>query len=82
MSALYDVDNVSLDLAAPAAGLQRLLPGASPHMTILSNLSLSVGRGEMLGLVGESGSGKSTLARAMLGLVGITAGALRLKASR
>ena len=79
MSALYDVDNVSLDLAAPAAGLQRLLPGASPHMTILSNLSLSVGRGEMLGLVGESGSGKSTLARAMLGLVGITAGALRFE---
>lgn len=79
MSALYAVDNVSLDLAAPAAGLQRLLPGTAPRMTILSNLSLSVGQGEMLGLVGESGSGKSTLARAMMGLVGITGGSLRFE---
>ena len=79
MSALYEVDNVSLDLAAPAAGLQRLLPGVAPRMTILSNLSLSVGQGEMLGLVGESGSGKSTLARAMMGLVDITSGSLRFE---
>ena len=28
MSALYEVDDVSLDLAGPAAGLQRLLPGS------------------------------------------------------
>ena len=53
MSALYDVDNVSLDLAGPAAGLQRLLPGTAPRLTILSNLSLSIGKGEMLGLVGD-----------------------------
>jgi len=76
MSALYDVTDVSLDLAAPASGLQRILPGPVPRMTILSGLSLSIGRGEMLGLVGESGSGKSTLARAMMGLVGITGGRL------
>ncbi len=76
MSGLYDVDNVSLDLAAPSAGLQRLLPGSAPRMTILSSLSLSIGHGEMLGLVGESGSGKSTLARAMMGLVDITDGKL------
>ncbi len=76
MSALYDVDNVSLDLAGPASGLQRLLPGTAPRLTILSNLSLSIAPGEMLGLVGESGSGKSTLARAMMGLVGITGGRL------
>lgn len=76
MSALYDVDNVSLDLAGPAAGLQRLLPGTAPRMTILSNLTLTVGHGEMLGLVGESGSGKSTLARAMMGLIAVTDGRL------
>lgn len=79
MTPLYEIDNVSLDLAAPAAGLQRLLPGPAPRMTILSNLSLAVGHGEMLGLVGESGSGKSTLARAMMGLVDITSGALRFE---
>ena len=77
MSALYEIDSVSLDLAAPTAGLQRLLPGPAPRMTILSHLSLSVGQGEMLGLVGESGSGKSTLARAMMGLADITSGTLR-----
>ena len=79
MSALYEIENVSLDLAAPASVLQRLLPGATPRMTILSSLTLSIGQGEMLGLVGESGSGKSTLARAMMGLVGITGGALRFE---
>ncbi len=76
MSALYEVTDVSLDLAAPSSGLQRLLPGPVPRMTILSGLSLSIGHGEMLGLVGESGSGKSTLARAMMGLIGITGGRL------
>jgi peptide/nickel transport system ATP-binding protein len=32
------------------------------------DVSLSVARGERLGIIGESGSGKSTLARALLGL--------------
>ena len=77
MSALYEVNNVTLDLAGPAAsGLQRLLPGNAPRLTILSGLSLTIGHGEMLGLVGESGSGKSTLARAMMGLIDITDGRL------
>lgn len=77
MTALYEVDNVSLNLAAPTGGLQSLLPGPSPRITILSKLSLAIAPGEMLGLVGESGSGKSTLARAMMGLVAITEGSLR-----
>ena len=34
----------------------------------LTNVDLSIMRGETLGLVGESGSGKTTLARALLGL--------------
>jgi len=37
--------------------------------TIVSSLSLSVGRGETIGIVGESGSGKSLTARAIMGLL-------------
>jgi peptide/nickel transport system ATP-binding protein len=42
--------------------------------TVVQNASLSIERGETLGLVGESGSGKSTLARMILGLVEPTSG--------
>jgi peptide/nickel transport system ATP-binding protein len=38
------------------------------------DVSLSVARGETLGLVGESGSGKSTVGRLMLGLLPATTG--------
>ena len=42
------------------------------------DVSLTIARGETLGLVGESGSGKSTLARMILGLVEPTAGTIRV----
>ncbi len=40
-------------------------------------VSLSVERGERLGLIGESGSGKSSLARALLGLEPLAGGSVR-----
>jgi oligopeptide/dipeptide ABC transporter ATP-binding protein len=58
MTALLDVRELSVSFRVGAARLQAL-----------DRVSLSLARGETLGLVGESGSGKSTLARAlMLGL--------------
>lgn len=43
--------------------------GTAGSATILNDVSVGVGRGEILGLIGESGAGKSTLGNAMLGLL-------------
>src|SRR5438128_9364757 len=45
----------------------------------VDGVTLTVARGEVLGLVGESGCGKSTLARTIMQLVPTTAGAVLLE---
>ena len=40
----------------------------------MSDVSLSIHRGEIFGIVGESGCGKTTLASAMVGMIKPTAG--------
>lgn len=44
----------------------------------VDGVSLTVEPGEALGIVGESGCGKTTLARAILGLVPVSSGSVRL----
>ena len=50
------------------------LPWRRRQIEALSRVSLTLQRGESLGIVGESGSGKSTLCRIVLGLARPTAG--------
>jgi peptide/nickel transport system ATP-binding protein len=50
-------------------GLSKTFNSAAGRLRALSDIDLSVYRGETLGLVGESGSGKTTLARVLLGLI-------------
>jgi oligopeptide/dipeptide ABC transporter ATP-binding protein len=44
----------------------------------VNDFSLTVNRGEIVGLIGESGSGKTTLARIMLGLSKATKGSIKI----
>src|SRR4051812_48083 len=46
----------------------------SEERFVVTDVSLTIKRGETLGLVGESGSGKSTIARILLGLIPPTRG--------
>ncbi len=54
-----------------AGRIGRLL-GAPPPTMGANGVSLTLNRGEILGIVGESGSGKSSLARALCGIVPFT----------
>ncbi|MAU95915.1 MAG: ABC transporter ATP-binding protein [Fulvimarina sp.] len=58
----------------------RKLVGRAPAQVIraLDDVSITVRRGECLGLVGESGSGKTTLARALMRAVPVDAGSIVL----
>lgn len=49
---------------------------------VLHDVSFSMKEGETIGLVGESGSGKTTLAKAILGLLPVQNGSIRLLADR
>jgi oligopeptide transport system ATP-binding protein len=48
------------------------------RLTAVDRLSLSVNAGETLGLVGESGCGKTSLAKALVGLLPLSGGTIRL----
>ncbi|MBL8838090.1 MAG: ABC transporter ATP-binding protein [Alphaproteobacteria bacterium] len=62
MTALLDVANLSVSF-----------PGPRARIRVIEDVSLRIGRGEIVGLVGESGSGKSVTALATMRLLGAQA---------
>lgn len=67
---------MSSPLSAPLITATGLIKEYGPGVRVVDDVSLSIARGETLGLVGESGSGKSTVARMMLRLIEPTSGSV------
>lgn len=65
--------------ADPLLIADHLTAGYIPGVNILNGCSLELFEGELVGIIGPNGAGKSTLVKAMFGLVGVTAGAVRLR---
>lgn len=65
---LLKVTNLTKVYTGSPSLVARLLGRKPVHVRAVSDVSFTVGRGEILGLIGESGCGKSTLGRAILRL--------------
>jgi len=75
---LLEAQDLQVHFGLRGGFAQRLFGRQAGAVKAVDGVSLQLHRGEVLGLVGESGSGKTTLARALLSLVPITGGEVRL----
>jgi len=73
---VLDVDDLAVHFQLQGGALSRLLGLKARSVKAVDGVTLTLHRGEVLGLVGESGSGKTTLGRALLGLVPTTGGSI------
>jgi peptide/nickel transport system ATP-binding protein len=73
-SPLVEVDRLSIKFPIGRAGFWG---GNIRYVHAVDDVSVTIGRGETLGLVGESGSGKTTFGRALLRRIRPSAGTIR-----
>ena len=71
---VLDIDDLAVHFQLQGGALSRMLGLKARSVKAVDGVTVSLQRGEVLGLVGESGSGKSTFGRALLGLVPATHG--------
>ena len=76
---LLDVSGLCVRFRVMGALRARLRRVRNPFVDAILDASLTLARGETIGLVGESGSGKTTLGRAIVGLVKARAGHARFE---
>jgi peptide/nickel transport system ATP-binding protein len=75
---LLEVDRLRVRFRALTPLAARLAGVRDPMIDAVADASLDIPEGGAFGLVGESGSGKTTLGRAIMGLVPISSGEIRL----
>jgi len=65
-------------VSAAGLAIEDLVAGYEPGVPIVRGATLEARAGEIFALLGPNGSGKSTLLRAVVGLVGVESGRVRL----
>lgn len=63
----------------PLLEAKGVVAGYVPEVNILNGCSLSLARGELVGIIGPNGAGKSTLLKALFGLIPVRSGTVLLR---
>jgi branched-chain amino acid transport system ATP-binding protein len=67
------------DWTGPLLEATDIVAGYLPEVNILNGCSVTLYRGELVGIIGPNGAGKSTLLKALFGLISVRRGSVRLR---